>query len=64
MQHRAPRATDCERCWNYNFNEESGCFECRMDLDEDEMGRFMTGTVWQCPYFRFNDEYEVVRKQN
>lgn len=64
MEKRVPQATNCECCWNYVFNDESGCFECQMDLDEDEMTRFLSGTVWQCPYFRFNDEYEVVRKQN
>ena len=55
---------DCEQCWNYVFDEQLGCFYCQMDLDEDEMSRFLSGARWNCPYFRFNDEYEVVRNQN
>lgn len=58
------RSTDCEACWNYVFDEELGANVCQMDLDEDEMSRFLSGVHWQCPYFRFNDEYQVVRKQN
>ena len=34
-----------------------------MNLDEDEMYRFITGTYHDCPYFRMGDEYRVVRKQ-
>jgi len=55
---------DCEQCWNYVYDEEQDCFYCQINLDEDEMGRFMRGERWNCPYFRFNDEYAVVRKQN
>ncbi len=64
MANRLPQAADCERCWNYDLNEETGCYECRASLDEDEMLCFLSGIGWQCPYFRFNDEYEVVRRQN
>ena len=64
MEKHVQGAADCEKCWNYVYDDELGCFVCQMDLDEDEMSRFLTGTVWHCPYFRFNDEYAVVRKQN
>ncbi len=60
----APGAVDCERCWNYIYDEYTDSYFCRMALDEDELGQFLAGTLRQCPYFRFNDEYEVVRKQN
>ena len=33
------------------------------DLDEDEMYRFVRGEFWDCPYYQFGDEYQIVRKQ-
>lgn len=55
---------DCESCVNYVYDEESECYCCDARLDEDEMGRFLTGTVYNCPYFGLYDEYGIVRKQN
>ena len=31
---------------------------------EDEMMHFLTGSFGNCPYYRDNDEYRIVRKQN
>lgn len=55
---------NCENCVYYVFDEDSGFYLCEQDLDEDEMRRFLKGDYPDCPYFRNNDEYEVVRKQN
>ena len=57
------RASNCECCVNYVYDEDYECYECLVNLDEDEMGRFLTGTFDSCPYFRLDDEYGVVRKQ-
>ena len=35
-----------------------------LNLDEDEMLRFLTGSFGNCPYYRDNGEYRIVRKQN
>lgn len=53
----------CEYCNNYVYDEESDCYVCEMDLDEDEMYRFLNGDFRDCPYFRSNNEYEVVKHQ-
>ena len=53
----------CDNCVNYVFDEEDESYFCMVDLDEDEMFRFLTGTNQQCPYFRLDDEYGVVRHQ-
>lgn len=53
----------CECCINYNYDEDYECYVCEMDLDEDEMMRFITNRFDNCPYFQYNDEYRVVRKQ-
>lgn len=56
------KTANCE-CSNYVYDEEYGYYTCDVDLDEDEMGRFMTNTFQNCPYFQMNDEYKIVRKQ-
>lgn len=54
----------CENCANYGYDDEYGCYVCDVDLDEDEMQRFLSYSDFNCPYYRNGDEYAVVRKQN
>lgn len=54
----------CETCSNYIYDEETDCYCCDMQLDEDEMRRFLTEQTFNCPYYDFYDEYKLVRKQN
>ena len=56
-------ATNCEMCSYYVYDEESECYVCDMDLDEDDLVKFLQGTNDRCAYFSMNDEYAVVRKQ-
>ena len=53
----------CEECVHYDYDEELDAYYCTMDLDEDEMVKFITGNFHQCPYFKMGDEYRIVRKQ-
>lgn len=55
--------TSCDSCNNYIYDEEFEEYVCEVDMDEDEMGQFLTSSFYQCPYYQFNDEYKVVRKQ-
>lgn len=55
--------SNCDVCMNFIYDEEYECYICDMDLDQDEMGRFLTNTFDNCPYFRLGDEYKIVRKQ-
>jgi hypothetical protein len=54
----------CDNCAYYDYNEEYECYECEVNLDEDELYRFMQGGSFECPYFTPYDEYKIVRKQN
>ncbi len=54
---------NCDVCGYYEYDEETESYVCSMDLDEDEMYNFVTGSVSACPYFQYNDEYKIVRKQ-
>ena len=56
-------AGNCECCAFYTWDEDSECYICEMDLDEDEMIRFLSASFDNCPYFRNGDEYRVVRRQ-
>ena len=55
--------TCCELCGNYSYNEELEYYECEVNLDEDEMARFLLNTFYECPYYQHNDEYKIVRRQ-
>lgn len=53
----------CESCAFYNPDEEYDDYICDMDLDEDEMARFLAADTGNCPYWRPGDEYLTARKQ-
>lgn len=54
---------NCESCGNFVYDEEFEEYYCQMNLDEDDYGRLVSESNYQCPYFVFADEYKVVRKQ-
>lgn len=54
---------NCEQCGNYTYDEDYESYSCAIDLDEDEMGRFLSDSFRECPYFQYDDEYRIVRKQ-
>ena len=56
-------AANCESCMNYEYDEEYDYYVCTQDLDQDEMYRFVTEQFQECPYYRFGDEYSIVKKQ-
>ena len=35
------KATNCETCTNYVYDEDYDCYVCMINLDEDEMYRFL-----------------------
>lgn len=56
-------AATCETCVFYDYDEDYDAYYCRMNLDQDEMGQFLSGQTRTCPYYRFYDEYKSVQKQ-
>lgn len=63
VRDKCQKKSNCDECVNYVYDEESECYCCLVNLDEDEMYRFLTGTQKACPYYRLDDEYAVVRHQ-
>ena len=55
--------SNCEMCNNFVYDEDYECYVCDMNLDEDDMVRFLKGDTASCPYYQSNDEYAVVRHQ-
>lgn len=53
----------CENCVHFVADEEFGDY-CSVNLDEDEMEKFLTQNASGCHYFQYFDEYKIVRKQN
>lgn len=53
----------CESCINYTFDEELQEYICLADMDEDEFITLLSRDYKDCPYYRNDDEYEVVRHQ-
>ena len=60
---RRMRMSNCDMCVNYVYDADYECYTCLVNLDEDEMYRFLSGNQNECPYFRLDDEYGVVRHQ-
>ena len=36
MTKKKPKATNCEMCGNYVYDDDYGYYVCEMDLDEDD----------------------------
>ena len=58
------KTTNCEDCMYFDYDEMLDEDICTLDLDEDEMIRFMEHPYSSCPYYKFYDEYKTVKKQN
>ncbi len=55
--------TQCEMCAYFDYDEVWEEYVCSMNMDEDEIVRFYESRTG-CPYFKFYDEYKMVRRQN
>ena len=58
------KPTNCESCVYYDYDEDYDAYICIVNLDEDELERFVAGTAQCCPHYKFYDEYKSVQKQN
>lgn len=53
--------SNCENCMNFVYDEDYDEYVCIANIDEDEYSRFISGS--RCSYFRFGDDYTIVKKQ-
>ncbi|MBE6617981.1 MAG: hypothetical protein E7627_08610 [Ruminococcaceae bacterium] len=61
---KKPQPTPCETCAYFDVIYDDGTMGCTIDIDEDDCSREREGTERGCPYYKFYDEYKMVRKQN
>ena len=56
-------STNCDFCAYNEYDEDYEAYYCSVNMDEDDMARFMQSSYKECPYYRSGDEYKVVRHQ-
>lgn len=56
-------AASCEFCSNYVYDDDEEEYYCDVNLDEDDYYRFVNSNYKECPYYRSNDDYKIVRHQ-
>ncbi len=55
--------TNCESCVYYNYDDNTDMYSCEVNLDEDEMYKFLSSSYESCPYYQYYDEYKIAKKQ-
>jgi len=55
--------SNCATCAYYEYDDELECYICLVNMDEDELYRFLQGGAESCPYYRNGDEYRLAKKQ-
>jgi hypothetical protein len=54
---------NCENCRYYVYDEEYDEYVCDANMDEDDYAVILQRGSVECPYWRSDDEYAVVRHQ-
>ena len=54
----------CDECYNYVYDDELGMNVCEAQMDMDEVESIASMGSAACPYYRVNNEYKLVEKQN
>jgi len=53
----------CDECLHYVYDDEQGYYYCAANMDQDDAERLYSRRNWECPYYHYNDDYELSRKQ-
>lgn len=48
--------SSCDTCAYNVYDEEMECYMCQVNMDEDEMCRFLSSPDYNCPYYSADDE--------
>ena len=54
---------NCEDCSYFEYDEDDEEWYCTVNMDEDDYARLIQGHYRHCPYYRHDDEYQIVRHQ-
>ena len=58
------RISSCDICMNYTYDEDYECYTCEVDLDEDEMEKFMSSSFYNFLWLRHLFAGIVPRQQS
>ena len=61
---RENRASSCDDCLYFDYDEEIDGYVCTVNMDEDDAVSFLYKRTDSCPFYRYYDEYKSVQKQN
>ncbi len=53
----------CDTCTFLVYDEEDESYVCDIDMDEDDMYHMLSNQKSECPFYKSDDEYAVVRHQ-
>lgn len=62
-ERRKMMQTNCDFCAYNEYDDEDECYYCSVNMDEDDLARFIQSSYKNCPYYKSGDEYQVVRHQ-
>ena len=54
---------NCTTCVFYEYDEDDDAYYCTVNMDEDDYARLLEGRYKECPYYRSDDDYRIVRHQ-
>ena len=54
----------CEECLNYTYDDELCEYVCEAQPDMDDAERLSSFGTCTCPFYRVDNEYKIVEKQN
>lgn len=57
------KTMNCDNCNYFVYDEDDDDWYCTVNMDEDDYARLIQGRYRQCPYYRHEDEYQIVRHQ-
>lgn len=63
MDKRNMAASGCDTCNYYVYDEDYEEYVCDVNMDEDDVARLFSDSHFNCPYYKSDDEYKIVRKQ-
>ena len=55
--------TSCDYCAYNEYDEVADEYFCSVNMEEDDMAKFVQSSYKNCPFFKSGDEYKVVRHQ-
>ena len=58
------KSAGCEYCSNYVYDEDYEYYVCDINLDEDEMARFMSYSDWDCLISRWTMSMRSLGSKN